>query len=97
VRTVRVEKGQGIAGMAILEKRPILIDESQSDNRISKYLQRQYLKSSMVMPILVDDDVCGVVNVGALEPSGVFFNPEHLGRVNKLVNLATDALYTPVK
>ncbi len=97
VRTARAVKGQGIAGMAIQEKKPILIDESRPDNRIAQYLKRPYLKSSMVMPILADDKVYGVMNVGALEVSTVRFSQENLDRMNNIVNLATDALYAPVK
>ncbi len=97
VRTARARTGIGIAGTAIKTKAPILIDESRPDNRIAQYLKRPYLKSSMVMPILADDRVYGVMNVGALEVSTVRFSPENLKRINNLIDLATDALYAPVK
>jgi len=97
VKTARVAYGEGIAGTVMKEKTPILIDDAQPDNRISQYLNRPYLKSSMVMPILADDKAFGVMNLGALEVSSVRFSNENLERMTDLVNLATDVLYTPVK
>jgi ligand-binding sensor protein len=97
VNGVRVVSGEGIAGTVMKDRTPILIDDSKPDNRIAKYLKRPYLKSSMVLPILADNKAYGVINLGALEVSAVRFNEQNLDRMNNLINLATDALYTPVK
>jgi len=97
VANTRVKVGQGICGAAVKERRPILIDEKLQDNRIKKYLYRPYLKSSMVLPIEIDDKVFGVMNLGALEVSSVRFNQENVNAMNQLIDLATDALYTPLK
>jgi hypothetical protein len=97
VKTARVVYGEGIAGLAMKEKSPMLIDDQDPDNRISKFMNRPYLKSSMVLPIMADDKAYGVMNLGALEVSAVRFSSENLDRMNNLVNLATDALYSPVK
>jgi Nif-specific regulatory protein len=97
IRKTRVKIGEGICGIAAKERKSILVDDSQSDNRIRKYLYRPYLKSSMILPIQADEKVFGVMNLGALEVSSVRFNTENMQSMNNLIDLAIDALYTPLK
>jgi ligand-binding sensor protein len=97
IKNARVVPGEGLAGMVLQDKKPMLIDDSKPDNRVSKYLHRPYLKSSMILPILADDKAYGVMNLGALEVSSVRFSQENIVNMSDLVNLATDVLYTPVK
>ena len=97
VANTRVKVGQGICGAAVKDRKPILVDEKLQDNRIKKYLYRPYLKSSMVLPIEIDDKVFGVMNLGALEVSSVRFNQENVNAMNQLIDLTTDALYSPLK
>jgi ligand-binding sensor protein len=97
IKNARVIPGVGIAGTVLQDKKPMLIDENKPDNRVSKYLNRPYLKSSMVLPILADDKAYGVMNLGALEVSSVRFSEENIVNMSDLVNLTTDVLYTPVK
>jgi ligand-binding sensor protein len=93
VSNTRVRLGNGIAGTVAKEGTSFLIDDSQKDNRIKPYLRRPYISSSMVTPIKVDDDVLGVMNLGALQTSAVRFNRDNLQTVNKLIELATVALH----
>ncbi len=97
IKDTRLKVGNGISGTAVMENRPILIDDRLADNRIQKYLNRPYLKSSMVLPIGTQDKAIGAINLGALEVSPVRFNSDNLESMNKVVNLAIDALYTPFK
>ncbi|HOW42821.1 MAG TPA: PocR ligand-binding domain-containing protein [Candidatus Omnitrophota bacterium] len=97
VRSIRVKAGEGLSGMAVKENRPMLVDNAVADNRIRKYMNRPYLKSSMILPIAADEKVLGVLNLGALEVSPISFDNEKLDAMNKLIDLATDALYIPLK
>jgi hypothetical protein len=58
---------------------------------------RPDLKSSMVVPIKAQDDVFGCLNLGALEVSPLKFSQEHIADMQNLIDLATEALYTPIK
>lgn len=97
VRDTRIKLGSGICGTVVIENRPLLIDEQLSDNRIKKYLNRPYLRSSMILPIGTPEKAIGAVNLGALEISPVRFNNENLESIHKIIALAIDALYTPFK
>ena len=97
IRSAQAVYGEGIAGTVMKEKAPILIDDTNPDNRVARYLSRPYLKSSMVLPIMADDKAVGVMNLGALEESSVRFSNENLERMTSLINIATDVLYSPVK
>jgi hypothetical protein len=41
--------------------------------------------------------VFGVMNLGALEVSSVRFNMDNIDSMNRIIDFATDALYTPLK
>ncbi len=97
VRNTRSKLGSGICGTVVIENRPLLIDERISDNRIKKFLNRPYLKSSMILPIGTPEKAIGAMNLGALEVSPVRFNNENLESMHKVIALAIDALYTPFK
>lgn len=97
VMRARVKVGEGLSGMAVQENRPMLVDDAASENRVKKYMTRPYLKSSMILPICVEEKVYGVLNLGALEVSPVRFDQDRIQDMNKLIDLATDALYTPLK
>ena len=98
VQNTRVKVGEGLCGTAVSENKPILIDEDvPADNRIARYLHRPYLKSSMILPIEVGEKVFGCLNLGALEVSPVRFNKDNLDSMRQLIDITTDALYTPLK
>jgi ligand-binding sensor protein len=97
VRNTRIKLGTGLCATAVMENRPLLIDDQLSDNRIKKYLNRPYLKSSMILPFGTEDQAIGAINLGALEVSAVRFNSENLQVMHKVIGQAVDALYTPFK
>jgi len=92
VGNTTVRLGDGIVGIAAKERKSFLIDDNLRDNRIKSYLRRPYLSSSMVLPIEINDEVLGVVNLGALTTSSVRFNKNNMQLVNRLIDLATVAL-----
>lgn len=89
VKNARVRVGEGISGTALKENASFLIDERRTDNRIRQYLNRPQIKSSMVLPIKIDDNALGVMNLGALETSPVRFNMDNVKSINELIELAT--------
>jgi ligand-binding sensor protein/putative methionine-R-sulfoxide reductase with GAF domain len=96
VKSTRVILGDGIAGIAAQERRSFLIDDHSEDNRIKSYLNRPYLRSSMVLPINLEDKVRGVMSLASLKTSAVRFNTHSMRVINSLVHLASLAI-TPGK
>lgn len=92
VKNARVKTGIGIAGIAIKEGKPLLIGHTPQDNRLTPYLHRPQLGSSMVIPLKVENTVLGVMNVGALNTSQIQFGQDNITLMNKLVELATAAI-----
>ena len=64
VKDTRIKLGNGLCATAVMENRPLLIDDQLSDNRIKKYLNRPYLKSSMILPIGTEKEAIGAINLG---------------------------------
>jgi putative methionine-R-sulfoxide reductase with GAF domain len=93
VKNAKVKMGEGISGIAIKEGRAFLIDTATRDSRITPYLARPQIRSSMVIPLKIEDTVVGVMNVGALNTSPVQFNEESLALMIKLADLATVAIH----
>ena len=92
-RTAKVRIGEGISGIAAEGGRPLLITkEILVDQRLRPYLLRPLLSSSMVIPIKVEDQVVGVLNLGTLQGSTVRFNAANLPAMSKLANLVGVAI-----
>ena len=95
VRNTKVRSGEGISGIALRERESFLIgDDNMVDNRIRPYLSRPYISSSMVLPLKIEDEVMGVINLGTLQTSRVRFNKDKMSLVNRLVDLVTTAIRT---
>jgi len=90
-KNAKVKLGEGISGLAAKEGESFIIDDYQQDNRIKKYLNRPSIGSSMVIPIIVENDVLGVMNLGAHQSSRVRFDSSKAQIVNKLIDLAAAA------
>lgn len=97
IKNVKVKLGEGISGTVARDDTPVLIDNDLKDNRIQKYLNRPYIQSSMVVPIKIENNVLGVMNLGALDISPVRFTTENLGRMSELINITTLAFRAPVR
>ncbi len=93
VKESSVNFGEGISGTAVRDITPFLIDSTYADSRIKKYLNRPQIKSSMVLPIKINDTACGVMNLGTLETSQFGFNKENMASINELIELASLALH----
>jgi len=96
VKNTRVKIGEGISGIAAKENTTFIINEDKADNRIRPYLSRPHIKSSMVLPITVEENVLGVINMGVLEDSPLRFNEDNVRTMKNLLNLFNLATHTPV-
>ncbi|MFC1646598.1 PocR ligand-binding domain-containing protein [Candidatus Omnitrophota bacterium] len=94
VKNARVKVGTHISGIAVKEGKSFLIDEKTSDNRITPYLKRPQISSSMVMPFKIENRVAGVMNVGALDTSSVRFSQNNMRLMNRLLDLTALAIHT---
>lgn len=93
VKTVKVKIGNGISGIAAQERKAFLIETMTQDKRIAPYLKRPQLGSSMVIPLKIEEEVVGIMNVGALASSPVRFNEGNLTQMSKLADLASIAIH----
>ncbi|MEW6169971.1 MAG: PocR ligand-binding domain-containing protein [Candidatus Omnitrophota bacterium] len=94
VARTRVKLGSRISGLAAREGEAFLIDKALKDNRISRYLERPSLNSSMVVPLKLKDTVVGVMNLAILSTSPNKFSQDGLELMRKLADLATVAIPT---
>ena len=92
INNTRVKFGEGISGIAALERKSFLLNDKTDDNRLRPYLSRPNIRTSMVLPISVNNRIKGVMNLGTLRKSSVNFNQETLKVAHKLVELAALAL-----
>jgi ligand-binding sensor protein len=85
-KRARLKIGEGIAGLAASEKRFLLLDDKIEDERVKSRLARPEIKSAVVAPIQVKDDVLGVMNLGTTQALNKF-NTENMAVLNQLVKM----------
>ena len=68
------------------EKRFLLLDDKIDDERVKSRLARPEIKSAVVAPIQVKDDVLGVMNLGTTQALNKF-NTENMAVLNQLVKM----------
>ena len=91
IRHTRLKIGEGIAGLAAQERRFLLVDDKITDERLKNRLQRPDIKSAIVAPIQVNDELFGVMNIGTLHTSNKF-NLENVGVLSQLVKVVSITL-----
>ncbi|MCA9408030.1 MAG: diguanylate cyclase, partial [Candidatus Omnitrophica bacterium] len=65
IKDSRIKEGEGIAGIVLKEKNPILVRDIETDKRFHNYKTREGYKSKsfMSVPILLEEIFIGVVNI----------------------------------
>jgi signal transduction histidine kinase len=67
-RGVRIPVGRGFAGRVAAEGRPVVIDDVAQGDVVNPILREKGLKSLLGVPLVVRDEVLGVLHVGSLVP-----------------------------
>lgn len=86
IKNTRLKIGEGIAGLAVEEKRFLLLDDTLTDKRVKARLRRPEIKSAFVAPFKVKDEPLGVMNIGTSNHSSRI-TPEKVATLNRLIEL----------
>lgn len=94
VRKVRVPSGVGISGKVARDGKPLLITGKatpKKDENFSPARDRSDVKSAMCVPLIVHNEVIGVINVSSSESSLVFTDKD-LAFLMSLAGLAAEVI-----
>jgi GAF domain-containing protein len=91
VRKIRVPLGEGISGKVAVEGRPLLISGKARGKEFDRAMERSDVKSAMCVPLVVNGEVIGVINVSSSESTHVFTN-EDLNFLTSLARLAAEVI-----
>jgi len=65
---VRIPVGGGFAGRIAADRRPVVLPDVDHAHVLNPILHEKGIKSLMGVPLIVHDDVIGVIHVGTLKP-----------------------------
>ncbi|HUZ98580.1 MAG TPA: GAF domain-containing protein [Gaiellaceae bacterium] len=65
---VRIPVGGGFAGRIAANRRPVILPDVDHAHVLNPILHEKGIKSMMGVPLIVHDDVIGVIHVGTLKP-----------------------------
>lgn len=65
-QSVHVPVGRGFAGRVAAERRPVIIEDVDSTSVVNPLLVQRGIRSLLGTPLLIGDDLLGVLHVGAL-------------------------------
>jgi K+-sensing histidine kinase KdpD len=65
---VRIPVGRGFAGRVAAERRPVVLDDVDHADLLNPSLRQKGIKSLLGVPLVVRDQVLGVIHVGSLVP-----------------------------
>lgn len=87
------QPGEGLAGLAVEQRRILLVDERTTDNRIRRWMRRPEIVSSLVAPLAPDSgqQAIAVLSLRTTNPQKCF-TPEHLELLRRLVVFSERAL-----
>lgn len=91
VKSTRLKIGEGIAGLAVEQKRFLLIDDNLTDREIKARLTRPAIKSAVVVPFKIKDEPLGVMNIGTSGPTNRI-TPDKVETLQRLIELTESTL-----
>ena len=94
VRKVRVPLGVGISGKVAKDGKPLLISGKATDKKdenFAKARDRTDVKSAMCVPLIVQNEIIGVINVSSSE-SSLVFTEKDLTFLMSLAGLAAEVI-----
>lgn len=92
IRKIRVPMGEGISGHVALSGKPLLISGKARTEEFSRPMERSDVKSAMCVPLVVNGEIIGVINVSSSESTHVFTN-EDLRFLTSLAALAAEVIH----
>lgn len=72
IKSARIKKGEKISGWVAEKKQPLLIEDIEKDARFRKRSEIYHNNSLLSVPLLIRDDVLGVINVNNKTTREVF-------------------------
>jgi hypothetical protein len=91
IKNTRLRIGEGIAGLALKEKRLFLLDDRVTDERIKARLRRPEIKSAIVAPFHLKNEPLGVMNIGTTK-STRRITSENIETLQRLIELTETSL-----
>lgn len=91
VRKIRVPLGEGISGKVAKTGKPLLISGKAKNEEFARPMDRNDVKSAMCVPLVINGEVIGVVNVSSSESTHVFTS-EDLNFLTSLAGLAAEVI-----
>ncbi|MBF0494455.1 MAG: diguanylate cyclase [Candidatus Omnitrophica bacterium] len=67
----RIKIGEGVAGEVVMTKKHVLVNETSKDERFKK-TETSFVDSILCMPLLVNEEVIGVINLTNKQKGGKF-------------------------
>lgn len=91
VRKIRVPLGEGISGKVAKEGRPMLVSGKARAGDFTHPMDRSDVKSAMCVPLVVNGESIGVINVSSNESVHAFTNDD-LNFLTSLAGLAAEVI-----
>jgi len=91
VRKIRVPVGEGISGRVAKDGKPLLISGKAHEGKFQRPMDRNDVKSAMCVPLLVNGEIIGVINVSSSESTHVF-TADDLQFLTSLASLAAEVI-----
>ncbi len=91
-QNARLQIGEGLAGLAVKEKQPLIISSQKDNNRIKHLLKRPEIKYALIMPLMAQNNVFGVLNLHTKKDDNIISDAESLDIVSHLSRLTATAL-----
>ena len=97
VNNASIKMGEGIAGLAAAQAKPIILPKDKNIKGVSARMKREYIRSSMIVPFNKANthEVYGVINLNVTRKH-TDFTERDIAIVNELISMASIALI-PVK
>ncbi len=91
VRKIRVPIGEGISGKVAATGKPMLVSGKARSGDFSRPMDRSDVKSAMCVPLIVNGEFIGVINVSSFESTHAF-TEDDLGFLTSLAGLAAEVI-----
>jgi signal transduction histidine kinase len=91
VEGTRLRRGQGLAGAVMSTREALMVTDVEAEYRVEEpYLKDGGVRSVAAFPLLVGDELIGVVAVGYRSPHA--FPPDEVGRLEAIVRRTAQAI-----